>query len=213
MSRRTASGHQVADRAPAPDPVADLGGRDRERRDRHRAHAAAGGAVPRGVAPRFELEVPAQRVGDPVGESSRGTRARHHREVGQREQLLRLAPAGQLGECVAADDEDRARCGAALDQRAQRVDRVRRTAAHHLEIARGEPWVARARRLHPGQPLCARRERGSGTARLVRRLRRRHEQHAVEPERLGHLLRRAQVTQVDRIEGAAEHADPRHSRS
>src|SRR5262249_56245277 len=39
------------------------------------------------------------------------------------------------------------------------------------------------------------------------------EQPGLEREPLRHFLRRAQMAEVDRVEGAAEHADPRHSRS
>src|SRR5437667_54131 len=63
------------------------------------------------------------------------------------------------------------------------------------------------RQLEHAQAVLRRRQ-----ALLVRRERRGHEPDLVQPLRLAHLLRGAQVPQMDRVERPAEDADAAHAR-
>src|SRR5213078_3304045 len=92
---------------------------------------------------------------------------------------------------------------------AQRVDRVGRAGPLELETRDAEAGHAGDRELdhaqpigHPGEPLAL----------LVGRERRGHEPHLVHLLRFAHLLRGAQVPQMDRVERPAEDADAAHAR-
>src|SRR5436190_1926961 len=76
-----------------------------------------------------------------------------------------------------------------------------------LDARDAEARHAGHRQLEHAQAVLRRRQ-----ALLVRRERRGHEPDLVQPLRLAHLLRGAQVPQMDRVERPAEDADAAHAR-
>ena len=114
-----------------------------------------------------------------------------------------IANTGELGRRARAD-------------RPHRVDGVGTSAPLHLHAVHAERRIVGDGGAHPGQSLRGGRDRIARRVVLVRGHRGRNQDHALEPERLAHLLGRAQMAEVDRVEGAAEDAEPgsaRHSRS
>jgi hypothetical protein len=133
--------------------------------------------------------------------------------VGERQDRVRVAPAPELGQRVGADHEHGLPGRDPRADRAQRVDGEGRPGALDLDGIQLEALVARDGAPHPVEPNGRGRQ---PLLALVRRRARRDEQQPLETELLDHLLRRPQMTQVDRVEGAPEHAEqprPGHSRS
>lgn len=165
----------------------------------------------RGVATWLECEVIADDGGNARLEIVDATRRTgHHGEVGEREEGLGQAPLPHLREGILADDEDRRRTlRAPLPDGRERVDEIGRTFAIELDAIDREGRMALDRALDPGESLCRRCDRIALFGPLVGRNVARDEGDAGEAERLPHLLGGAQVTQVDRIEGAPEEPDSR----
>ena len=86
----------------------------------------------------------------------------------------------------------------------ERVVAVRGTLAPELPVVHVEARVAPDGELHHGEALVGGRVR---IAPAVVRQTRRHEQDALEAERLRELGGEAQVAEMDRIEGPAEEAE------
>jgi len=136
-------------------------------------------------------------LGKPVGEPTPGHgRPRDHREVGQAEERPGFVPAVELAESVEADHEDRQLRRQPRLKRAQSVQRVGGPAALDLEGVDREARVARDGGAHPGQALLGGGDRAAPAPGLVGRLGTRHEDHALEVERLGDRLGRPQVPDV-----------------
>ena len=120
----------------------------------------------------------------------------------------RLVPREEIEEGLRADDQ------VEVTPRPQRLERVHRV---------GGPRSAGARRRTPGSAdaratasrVIAKRWTAGASSRdrLVRGHRRGHEEQAVEPQRLGDLVGDEQMAEVDRVEGATEHADARGQRA
>ena len=129
-------------------------------------------------------------------------------EPSQGQDRLGLAPRREALGHVASDDEGQIVLRFELMQLPQGIDRVGRAAPIDLQVRDGEALVVRDR--EPAQ-LDARLAAGVLARLLVRRHRDRHEHDAVEAELVERLLRHDEVTDVRRIERAAEDADVTHA--
>ena len=91
-----------------------------------------------------------------------------------------------------------------FDEVTQRIVGIRRTLAPHLHVERTEEGIAFHGKLHEAQAMRSRRDLPSG---LVRRLRRRNEDHPGESQFLPRRLRDDKMPEMDGIERAAHDAD------
>lgn len=125
--------------------------------------------------------------------------------LGGREHLPGLVPPIQTGEAVGAEDEKQAVIRVRRVQRRERVGGEADAATIDLDRRDRQCVVAAGRQ---SQHLDAMTRRRGGTAELVRRDGRRHEEHPVESRLLATALRRDEVPHVHRVERAAKNADP-----
>ena len=129
-----------------------------------------------------------------------------YRQRGQPCDLLRRTPdTVKRKQHIRADDQVQILFPARM-QRTQRIHRVACTAAVDLDRIQPRPWLIRS---HPAHHLTAVR-RGGGILRqrLVRRDIRRDKQHTIQPQRLLCQTRGVQVSQMRRIERAAQQSRP-----
>ena len=165
--------------------LAAVGGRDRQRRDLDQGDPVGRDAV--------------ERVGV-HGVAGAGAAD----EVGQLEQLVRVAPGEDLGQGVGAGDEVQLGVGQRGAQVAQRVDRVRRAVAVDVDPGHGEPGVRGGRDHRHQVAVLGRRDLAVGLLpRLAGRARRRPRRGRTSL----HLASGDQVAVVDGVEGATHDAD------
>src|SRR5215217_2468273 len=181
--------HEVAHRQAGAGPAADQRAGDVEPRHVEEAHA---------------LSRPRE-IGEPLGDvGAADALALGDADPREGENPLRVAPRGQRERHVAAHDERQLVVAA---QRTQQVDGVRRPLAVGVRARDAEAVVVRDRRLAHGDAVLHAR---IGLDRLVRSDRDGHQQHAVEPELQERLLRADQMSEMRRVERAAEQADLGH---
>ena len=127
------------------------------------------------------------------------------REMAEREKFGHAMPCEDGIKLIPADNEVEVRALAMLlDECAQRIIRVGRSLAPHLQIERTEMGIALHGELGQAQAMFRRRDLPS---RLVRRLRCGNEDHLGESQRLARCLRDHQMPNMDGIERAAHDAD------
>ena len=148
MCSATECRDEVSDREPLRDPPADERRRDVQPRhvEEHRVRCFA-----------ETLRQPVDDVLPP------GSRALRHRQLRQTEHRLGLVPARQSEGDVAPDDEGQVVLRRARMKLPQGIDRVRRTAAQHLEVADAEALVARDRQAGRARGAPAARDRSSAS--------------------------------------------------
>jgi len=176
------------------------------------------------AAIRRHLDVVPHTFGQPIGQvAQRDRRAGRDRNVAAAKEFVRLAPIPHLGECILTHHEYEFALGLAFLQRAKGVDEIRRPRAVHLYGVDRKVRVVLHGEPRPLQTHLCRRDHVVFARAFAHALV--HppahalvgwdggwdEEHALEIERLDHFLRRAKVTLVDWIEGAAVEAD--HPRS
>src|SRR5581483_1343251 len=136
--------------------------------------------------------------------SDRVRRARRHDQVARRDQVLPAMPGVDLAERVRAEDEAELAPRVRRAERVDRVDRVRRSGARDLAGLDAETGRGAERELEHAEPIGGVRD---VAAALVGRVRREDEPDLREAEALAHLLRRAQVPEVHRVEAPSLEAD------
>ena len=125
----------------------------------------------------------------------------------QREQLAPVAPGVQARVLVLAEDQEPLGAGLGGSELAHRVEREAGAAPAQLDRGRAEARLAGDRQAHHRLAVGAVGE----AARLLPRLADRNPAQLVELELLERELGERDVGVVDRVEAAAEQADPPHS--
>ena len=126
--------------------------------------------------------------------------AQDHGQMAQMGQLQAAPPGGHGEKRLAAEDEGMLVLWRFLAQGGQRIHGEGRAGALALHAAGGDAGDAAHRQLHQAQPVG---EGQHAVSRLVRRLARRHEQHALQAQQFARLHGHAHVARVDGIEAAA----------
>ncbi len=104
----------------------------------------------------------------------------------------------------AGNQEQRARVDGARGQSIQRRRGVGRLVRKHFKIRHGQAGVSEHGQRGHREAVCRRGVRRGSVRRHVRR----YEQDAIEAERAAGGVGDIEVTDVNRVEGAAEQADP-----
>ena len=136
------------------------------------------------------------------GHGMPGTVDEHER--GQCRQLVGALPGGQTARCVGAEDEVARAVGITLSQLTKGVDHVAGPAALQLEVRGRHPGEAVDGRRDHGQAVLGGGDRPIGG--LLPGVVGHHQQHLVEGEGVAHVHRGEEVSDVGRVEGAAQHA-------
>src|SRR6266699_3268887 len=116
--------------------------------------------------------------------------------------LIGPVPGPQLRGSVPAEDEEHLRVRVRAAQRQERVERVRRSRSLQLDVRDGESWIARGGEAAHLEALLARRHRAGP----VRRRAGGHEDDLVQVGAFDGGLGGGQMAEVDRVEGATQHA-------
>ena len=135
----------------------------------------------------------------------RGGRSPHHDDARELEEPRSITPEMDFAKLVEADEEEERSARLLFAERVERVDGIRHAATIELERRDGERGM-----VFDGEPehLEAKRAVRETPSRLMRRVRRWHEEHAVEGQRFADLLGGPEMSGVNGIEGPAEDADP-----
>ncbi len=145
-----------------------------------------------------------QRDAEFLGRGEALVAAHHHQQTGPPHDPRRVVPLCQLDQRVGADEQEPFRLGLGLPQLLQRIHGIAGARTPVLALINAKGRMAGNGQV---QHFRALGEWGDGLLLLVRRPRRRHEQHLVQPPLLAALLRQDQVPEMHRIECAAKDAD------
>jgi hypothetical protein len=131
---------------------------------------------------------------------------RRYNEITKRKDLCKILPSADLGKCIQTDDKIQRRTLALfLGEMTNRVDRVGNARPCNLDGRNREAGIFSHGQAHHLEPIS---RRSPGLPSFVRWNRSRNEKNMVEVEGFSHLLRATQMAPMNRIEGAAEEADP-----
>ena len=131
---------------------------------------------------------------------------RRYNEITKGEDLLKILPGADLGKSIQTDNKiERSALALLFCEMTNRVNRVGNPGPGNFDRGNREAGIFSYRQAHHREPIAS---RSPGLSSLVRRNRSGNKINAIEIEGFSHLLRAAQMAPMDRIEGAAEEADP-----
>ena len=132
--------------------------------------------------------------------------ARRYNEITKGEDLFKILPGTDLGKCIETDDKiKRGALAFIFPEMTDRVDRVGNAWPCDLHGRNCEAGIFSHGQANHLEPIP---RRSSGLPSLVRWNRGWNEENSIEIEGFSDLLRATQMAPMDRIEGAAEEADP-----
>ena len=135
--------------------------------------------------------------------------ARRYDEITKEENLFKILPGADLGKGIETDNKiKRGALAFIFAEMTNRVDGVGNAWPCNLHGGNREAGVFSHGQAHHLEPIS---RRSPGLSSLVRWNRSRNEKNPVEIKGFSYLLRATQMAPVDRIEGAAEEADPHGS--
>jgi len=190
-------GYQEVDAATAAEAVSDVARGDIELGDRNHPDLS-------GDARLQCLDLPgAEQFAGRAGKRIAGPRAKHHGNIGQLQDTVRIPPAGKAGKRVFTEQQAQVATRQIGVQRAKRIDGVRRAGAAQFPVIGYQFRVSVASRLQHCQAQLRWRLRLVAVDRVGQR----NQPYLGQGELLEGVQRDAQVAIVDRVEGSSEDAD------
>src|SRR5918993_149364 len=198
--------HQIADRFSMPYPFANIGsghGKISEFQKMQRR------TTPMSIDPSLKIITKQPTHGNGSSHQRTGRTipwARRYNEITKGEDPFKILPGADRGKCIETDNKiNRGTLAVVLGEMTNRVDRVGNASPCNLHGRNREAGILSHGQAHHLEPIS---RRSPGLPSLVRWNRSGNEKNAIEIKGFSYLLRATQMAPMDRIEGAAEEADP-----